>query len=309
MDIDEFKDPNFFKKKTKSHFRMSDLFLLSIRGFKVRTTRTLLTILGFSVGIGMVLFLVALGYGLQFILIGNLASTEDSLVSLEVFYPSESNFNITSENLRDLSRLPGVDEISSIGEFPAEVRIGELTGFLTASIIDENYFRLSGTDPDIGTTFIDNPNGVILSSNALQLFAFENNEELLGKEVALSIFYPENEGVGDDVIKIVSTKTTFPIIGIINDEFSPPFVFVPSSKIEEKPPFYQRIFVKALDVEFVEPLRDTLIEQGFITSAKIDLVNQAQKIMTAITVILGVFGATALIVSAIGMLNTRKSVV
>ena len=61
------------------------------------------------------------------------------------------------------------------------------------------------------------------------------------------------------------------------------------------------------------PLRDTLecvkecsssFEGGFLVSAKIDLVNQAKKITTAITVILMVFGTAALLVSAIGMFNT-----
>jgi putative ABC transport system permease protein len=51
-------------------------------------------------------------------------------------------------------------------------------------------------------------------------------------------------------------------------------------------------------------LRDLLEKDGFLISAKIDLVNQARKITNAITVSLMVFGIAALVVSAIGMFNT-----
>ncbi|NTU98760.1 ABC transporter permease, partial [Candidatus Falkowbacteria bacterium] len=45
--------------------KISDTISLSTRMFKTRKMRTFLTILGVGVGIGTVLFLVSLGYGLQ----------------------------------------------------------------------------------------------------------------------------------------------------------------------------------------------------------------------------------------------------
>ena len=42
-----------------------DVFRLSTRMFRTNRSRTILTILGISVGIGAILFLVSLGYGLQ----------------------------------------------------------------------------------------------------------------------------------------------------------------------------------------------------------------------------------------------------
>jgi putative ABC transport system permease protein len=47
-----------------------------------------------------------------------------------------------------------------------------------------------------------------------------------------------------------------------------------------------------------------LIEKGLLISARLDLVQQAKRIMTIITVVLGTFGVTALVVAAIGMFNT-----
>jgi putative ABC transport system permease protein len=42
---------------------------------------------------------------------------------------------------------------------------------------------------------------------------------------------------------------------------------------------------------------------GLLISAKLDLVRQAKQIMTIITLVLGVFGVTALLVAGIGMFN------
>lgn len=301
MDENKFSEKDFFsKKRTGLTLRLSDLARLSVRVFRVRPTRTFLTILGFSVGIGMVLFLVALGYGLQFILIGNLATTEDSLVSLEAFYPSESDLFITNADEETILKLENVAEISFIAEMPAEIQIEELSGFLNASIINENFFRLSGTKPNIGETFEENPNGVIISSTALLLFGMEVDETILNKKISFDIFYPEDDGS----VKVVPSDKEIPIIGIITDEFNPPFIYIPAHLVSEPVPFYQRMFIKASGIDTVEPLRDSLIEMGFIIAAKIDLVNQANKIMTAITTVLGVFGATALFVSSVGMFNT-----
>ena len=60
-----------------------DLFKLATRMFKARTSRTLLTVLGMSLGIGAILFLVSLGYGLQKTLLERI-TTSDSLLTLDI---------------------------------------------------------------------------------------------------------------------------------------------------------------------------------------------------------------------------------
>lgn len=67
---------------------------------------------------------------------------------------------------------------------------------------------------------------------------------------------------------------------------------------------YEKIYVKASSIDTVAFVKDKLIDLGFAVSARLDLVNQARKILTAATIILGVFGVVSLIVSAIGMFNT-----
>ena len=102
-----------------------DLLKLSLRVFRTKPTRTILTILGMSVGIGTVVFLVSLGYGLQDILIGRLLTSEDSLMTLEASYPSEIGKGIDLEQINKTKALEEVDTISPVAEFTGELSIGD----------------------------------------------------------------------------------------------------------------------------------------------------------------------------------------
>jgi len=303
MDVSKFQKPDYMIAEGSGHkLRLRDLFILSLRVFRIRPLRTFLTILGISLGIGTVLFLVSLGYGLQYILIGRLASTEDSLVSIEAFYPSESELSISEKDIEDIIALPGTAEISPVGEFVGEANSDSLSGYLMVRIVRPNYFRLSGTNPDIGSSFTEGEKSVVVSNTALRLFNLKEDESSLNKKINVKIFYQDSGDISD--AKAIGTASDLKIKGIIMDEVQSPFILVPSDVIINKPPFYQKIYVKAKDIETVEPLRDKLIEKGFLISARIDLINQAKKIMNIVTIILGVFGVAALAVSAIGMFNT-----
>lgn len=281
-----------------------DLFRLSFRIFKTKPARTLLTIAGMAVGIGTVLFLISLGYGLQYILIGRLVATEDSLITLEAFYPSETNLNITTNDIETVRALPHVDEVVPVAEFTGEIRYGDLPAGFTPliQIVRPAYFRLSGIAPDIGSAFKEGESGVVVSSQGLPLINLPAKETSLGKKIGLSAFYQGQEGT--TTMSAGAFTQPLKIEGIISDDAQPPLVIAPSEFVSGTPPFFKRMLVKADSIETVEKVRDELTDKKFIISARIDLVNQARKVMNIITITLGVFGIAALVVSAIGMFNT-----
>ncbi|MBI5732253.1 MAG: ABC transporter permease [Candidatus Magasanikbacteria bacterium] len=278
-----------------------DLLRLSVRIFKTKPLRTFLTILGMSVGIGTVLFLISLGYGLQYILIGKLVATEDSLITMEAFYPSESGLNITKETAEQILALPETGEISLVAEFPGEIRYGDSSGFTLIRMAKPNYFRLSGVVPDIGFAYREDEAGAVLSSQAVKLTELIPDASTLDKSFFFKVFYQKENEVN---VEEVEFQKPLNLKGVITDEVQPPFALLPYGFSAKDPPFYKRILVKARDINLIEGLRDKLIAKGFVISARIDLVNQAKKVMNIITVVLGVFGIAALIVSAIGMFNT-----
>ncbi|MEK7093992.1 MAG: FtsX-like permease family protein [Patescibacteria group bacterium] len=281
-----------------------DLIKLSVRVFRTKLMRTLLTIFGMSVGIGTVLFLVSLGYGLQYILIGKLVTSEDSLITLEALYPPEVSRNLTSADIEDIAKLPEVAEISPVAEFPGELKTGNLPGIVFMVIVKDNYFRLAGVKPDIGVPFSEGKPGIVVSNSTMQLFNASSTPASLNKEFSLKVTYQSDNGEETSVSPEVSLAKPVPLLGILTEDSQTPTVFVPSSLVPTPPPFFRRALVKATNIDMVEALRDKLITKGYFISAKIDLVNQARGVLRAITITLGVFGITALFVAAIGMFNT-----
>ena len=294
---------NEHMEESRNHLSAIDLMRLSLRVFKTKPIRTFLTIMGMSVGIGTVMFLISMGYGLQFILIGKLVTTEDSLMALGVSYPAESELSINPQTMESIANMPNVGEISPMAEFPGEIKVGGSTGLIIARIIEPSYFRLSGLIPDVGKAFKEGEKGIVLSSQAAKLLNMAPDQTSVGKDIGLKLTYQgagDQGGIGEEIVLNDPIKLT----GIIIDDTQAPFAFVSAAAIDKKPPFYKEILLKATNIDYVETLRDALIEQGFIISARLDLVNQAKKVMNIITTILGVFGIAALIVSAIGMFNT-----
>jgi len=284
--------------------RSSEMLTLSLRTFRTKPQRAFLTIMGMSVGIATVLILVSLGYGLQYILIGKLMTTEDSLITMEVSYPTESNTLIKRPLIENLKTYKNISEVSPIAEFPGEINADDGAGLLVDTrIVESSYFRLSGTLPGIGSVpdTKSNEKGLVVSGQALVPLNFGVDESSLEKVINLKVFYQDDKNSTSE--EAISTSP-IPIKGIINDESMPPTSIVFADSLDKEPPFYNKILVKAKNADVLEGLRDQLLSEGFLVSARIDLVTQARKITNVITIILGVFGITALIVSAIGMFNT-----
>src|SRR3990167_5363519 len=160
-----------------------DLLKLSLRIFRTKPLRSFLTIFGMSFGIGTVLFLISLGYGLQYILIGKLVSTEDSLITMEALYPSETELNITQEDIKNISAMPEVAEISPIAEFTAETTNEDSTSLIIVKIIKPNYFRLSGQLPDMGFSFLESEPATVISNATAQITGLAKSTSTIEQEI------------------------------------------------------------------------------------------------------------------------------
>ncbi len=288
------------RKPTKS-IAFIDLVRLSLRIFKTKPTRTALTILGMSVGISAVVFLVSLGYGLQYTLIGKLVTSQDSLITLSASYPVESNLSISTSTVAEMAALPNVAETTAVAEFSGVLTVGSSTGLVPViRVADPSVFRLAGISPDIGVPLRPGHDDLVLSGQALQLLNEKPDASTLGQKVHVELYLPNPDGTVQDII----VQRTFTIVGIISDPQQPPLVIIPLASMPVPITAYKEVFVKAQDANALVTLRDKLTQQGFIISANIDLVTQAEKITNIITTVLAVFGITALVVSAIGMFNT-----
>jgi putative ABC transport system permease protein len=274
--------------------------------FRTNRSRTLLTILGISVGIGAILFLVSLGYGLQNLIL-NKITTSDALLSLDVTTSDSVNLKLNQEAIDIISSIDGVDKVSPVVTTQAQMTIDDISSELTANFANSDFFQLDGTQLKKGDFYKDDESEkrrIIISSSALRLFNLEE-DVALNKDITFVFFADPNEEENESIIReFIELETTFRIIGIIEEE-STNYVYLPFAVSEQlELNDFSKIKVKVDREENLNIAREAIIEQGYLVSALSDIIEQANQIFKVVQIVLASFGIVALIVSAIGMFNT-----
>jgi len=291
-----------------------DNIKLATRTFRTRKLRTFLTILGISVGIGAILFLVSLGYGMQKVLLERITKL-DALLALDVTTTDESVIRLDDETVESFLELSRVTEVSPLKNIASNTTLGNISSQINFSAVDSSYFRLGGIELFAGDVFEgERSTEIVLSRGALTSLGVENAEEAIGKEVRIvftispQVADTQEEGARESGIltesKIIELEESFVVSGIIDDE-SNSFGYMDIRWTDGTGiALYDSVKVKVEDQDYLKETRDALIERGFSVIALSDTIDQANKIFATIQFILALFGFVALIVSAIGMFNT-----
>lgn len=263
--------------------------------------------MGIGVGIGTILFLVSLGFGLQKTILEQI-TTSDALLSLDVFSESSSIIGLDQENLDKIKLMPEVAEVSPITVIPAQIEIGSLSSGTVINAVGCSYFKLAGIQAAKGNLFAEGEgNKVVVSSVTLKSFDISDYEEALGKIVSIKLYLPKEKQEGEVMIEEteeINLVNDFEIIGIVEDESSS-YVYIPFSDVSHlNLPDFSRAKIKVSNQDEIESARGKIMGMGFSVSALSDTIEEANKIFQAVQIILSLFGAVALIVSAIGMFNT-----
>lgn len=291
--------------------KLIDLFKLSTRMFKARTSRTLLTILGMSIGIAAILFLVSLGYGLQKTLLERI-TTSDSLLTLDVSEAKSGVVSLDGAMMKKIQEMPGVDEVSPAFQIQTQGRLDDLSSDLTTFGTKPSFLKLGGVKPSKGVLISDdNKNGIVISSAVAQVFG-KQTDEMVGKEMTFSFFVPdenslvvENEGENNSTknLKRIDSDKKYTVIGVIEGEDN--IVYINASSLADLSiNHYGQLKVKTRSNGEMSIIRDKILEYGLLVSSLSDTVDQANKIFKVLQIILMLFGVVALVVSAIGMFNT-----
>src|SRR3989338_7394257 len=266
--------------------------------FKVRPSRTVLTIFGVAVGIGAILFLVALGTGLQRLLLERI-TTDEALLSLDVSPPSSGILALDQATIAALAKIEHVEAVAPLASLSAQIELGELNADVIVNAVPSSYFRYAGITSSEGKLFREPDRYAVIVSNAL-LTAFDmTTSEALGKEAEFTLFIqkePQEEEIGGvQEIEIFEPQEPYRIVGVVAEEIIP-FVYLPLSSLVDIPIFsYSRVKVKVDQDKYLVPVRDEILARGFLVSSLSDTVEQANQIFRVVQIVLGIFGVISLI--------------
>ncbi|MFA5777192.1 MAG: ABC transporter permease [Parcubacteria group bacterium] len=280
-----------------------DLLKLSTRMFKARTSRTLLTILGMSVGIAAILFLVSLGYGLQRTLLEKI-TTSDSLLTLDIAKNKSSELDLNREAISEIESMDGVAEVSKSFSLSSRGQMNDLSADLVVIGTQPSFLRLGGYKIIKGDPLSDdNKEGIVVASSVVQLFG-SDADSIIGKEIIFSSFIPRNESDAEaEKAQIPVLNKRYVIIGIVESDEN--VVYIHSDSLSEiEVESYDGAKVRCSSDGKMNIVRDAIVEKGFSVSSLSDTVDQANKVFRVVQIVLMCFGVIALVVSAIGMFNT-----
>lgn len=284
--------------------KIKDLLNISLQNFKNRKSRIFFTVLGVSVAIGAVLFLVSFGYGLQSSLLEKI-TTKESLLTLDVMSSDAELIKLNQETLKKISEVKNVEKISPHGAFPGNITFEDLTAESMVNIVDTEYLNLEGISPKIGRKFEKNDkNKIIINSTITKLFNLEE-DKIIGKKIKIVVFLLDELSENQTELKAFAMENEFEIVGLVEDNDVQGQLFLKNTDVESLPiKEYASVKVKVIDDTKLNETRSTLLSMGFLVSALSDVIDQANQIFGIIQIVLGIFGTVALIVAAIGLINT-----
>ncbi|PIS34684.1 MAG: hypothetical protein COT37_01385 [Parcubacteria group bacterium CG08_land_8_20_14_0_20_43_9] len=271
--------------------------------FRTRPARTWLTILGMGVGTGAVLFLIGLGYGFQNLILSNIVSS-DTLLSLTISSTQPDVIVLNDSALAEIKGINGVKDISPIASYPAQITMGDLIGNIILKGIDENYLKYEGVNIKNGRAADKGKREIVVSEAVVMLFGVESNDKIIGEKAEIQISGAIGEaGAGGE--EFVQFDDRYEVAGVVGDIESV-FIYFPLADLQKKVNIfeYESAKVRVDKESSISSASDALIDKGFQVTSLSETVSQANKIFKGIQFALGFFGAIALFVAAIGMVNT-----
>jgi putative ABC transport system permease protein len=284
--------------------KLSDLSYLSFQSIKSRGSRFWFTVLGMAVAIGVILFLVSLGFGLQNLLFEQIA-TEESLLVLDVA-SSDSEIIPLSQNLiYELANIEGVEKVSPQLVLSGQANLGDLSSQTMFIGVDPEFFSLAGFSTNLGQIFSEEEKAVVINEIIADLFLL-SPQEMIGKELIVSLFIPKDKQNGIEV-DIFNIEEVFTVKGVVSQPNTIGQIYIPRKILELNGLSsleYSLIKVKAKSSESLQSIREEIISKGLLVSALSETLDEAARIFRVVQIVLAIFGIFALIVAAIGLINT-----
>jgi len=206
--------------------------------------------------------------------------------------------------LAEIKGINGVKDISPIASYPAQITMGDLIGNIILKGIDENYLKYEGVNIKNGRAADKGKREIVVSEAVVMLFGVESNDKIIGEKAEIQISGAIGEaGAGGE--EFVQFDDRYEVAGVVGDIESV-FIYFPLADLQKKVNIfeYESAKVRVAKESSISSASDALIDKGFQVTSLSETVSQANKIFKGIQFALGFFGAIALFVAAIGMVNT-----
>jgi putative ABC transport system permease protein len=284
---------------------MIELFSLAGRQLRRKKLRVFLIVLGIAIGVAAVIGVTSLGEGIRIQAVEQIKASYD-LTTIDVSAgATEGSIILITDS-----------KITVIESDPHVLLVAE---YIRDSYVTRNntYLAVTGTSPEYlqiyehklqleqGTWFAEAVSGASI-------------EVVLGYDVARRLALIEDLGVGDEFDaklrlygeegRPLDKPAVLKIVGILkssgDEHDNQVFAAIkPVMALDEKDA-YDGLLVQVDDPAFAAPVRDLIKSIGLTAHSAQDVIDEINRLMVAVTLVLGFFSGISLVVGALMVVNT-----
>lgn len=287
--------------------KLSSVTFLAWRNLWQHRLRALLTIGGVTLGVGAIVFLVSIGFGLERLVTSQVANF-DAFTMVDVPSANLKTGKINDAAIERLGKIPHIVEINEVVDLAARARLSSQKSTAETVAVGANpkYFSLSQVSLKNGRPYTpDSTSDIVINESLADLLGISKPADAVGKEIVMDLIVPADLRTRDNVDgPVVKTGISTKVVGIAAGEQSP-IIYLPLS-LAEKSGVINRtaLKIKVDDRKNIPVVRQSIENNGFSTEYIGDTVDQISQIFTLFRVVLGAFGLIALSVAALGTFNT-----
>ncbi|TSC96993.1 MAG: ABC-type transport system, involved in lipoprotein release, permease component [Candidatus Berkelbacteria bacterium Licking1014_2] len=297
--------------------KITDGIRLSMANLFYNKLRTALTVGGIGIGIAAIVFLVALGYGLQSLTIKKITSI-DAITTITVTLGKTTILKLDKQAVEKFSQMEEVDKICPTINLPAQFKTPTNDKLdITINAVGDSFFRLTGIDKPLAGDLLSQGGPVSPSqggpvspsqggddqtviSSALVKALNSLAAQMIGQTMTIEVFV-QNES---DTTKVETKSKTYKIIGVVEDDTAP-FAYVPLNSIDGfNLTNYNSVKIKAKSQNQVGSLQQKITDMGYTSTSVVETIKQINQAFQIIKIVLALLGVIGLLVASIGMFNT-----
>lgn len=269
--------------------KLIDILRIAAGNLKRNRLRTVLTVSGVVVGVGAIVFLVSLGFGLQKLALDKIVRLE-ALKVITVTPGSKTESQLDAGVPEEFKKISGVSAVSPITRHVVTFKIGSVETEQVVYGIKPEFLDMENIKISVGQAFSskDAKEEMIMSKEILTNFGL-SQDSVLGKNINYTY-----TGSGGE------KKGTLKAVGLFDEKG----VYVPFDTISGNNESYASTKVKVADKSNVPEVKRTIESMGYNTSVIQDQSVAVNQVFAIINIILGGFGMIAFFVAAIGIFNT-----
>ncbi|MBU0975528.1 MAG: ATP-binding cassette domain-containing protein [Patescibacteria group bacterium] len=199
-----------FYRQQKNSINYIDIVNISFKNLLAKKTRTLITVVGMAIGIGFIVMLVSLGYGLEKLVLSRVGSLNERK-QIEAIPAVSSNVKITDEAIDKFNDIPEISKILPIISIAGKVSYQNSNTDVVVHGVPPDYLEEADLKIDKGETFKasdDNTSSITSPTGTLQA-------QILGAEGLVKT----TEDEVNDSIEIITLPSKSPREAIVNETF------------------------------------------------------------------------------------------